>query len=253
MYVDTHAHLYYDDLDSQLDGVIERAEAAGVAQIVCVGTDLATSRQSITIAETYSGVFATVGVHPHDAKDAPEGYLAELEKLASHPKVVAMGEMGLDYFRNLSPQDVQRDIFRAQLMLAAELGLPAVIHNRDADKDLLDILRKVDHKRSVLHCFSSDVGMAEEAIGIGCVLSFTGNVTFGKNHTASVLTAVSMDRIMLETDCPFVAPVPNRGKLNEPSNIPYIAKRISEIKGTTVEEVAQITTASAREFFGLPA
>ena len=252
MYIDTHAHLYYDDLKNQLGDVVKRAEAAGVTQIICVGTDLPSSKTSISIAEKYNAVFATVGVHPHDAKDTPDDYLRQLRDLASHSKVVAMGEMGLDYFRDFSPRNVQKEVFQSQLALARELDLPAVIHNRDADEDILKILEEVRYERSVLHCFSSDTEMAGRAVSLGCFLSFTGNVTFGKNHTESVLLTTPLNRIMLETDCPFMTPVPNRGKLNEPANILHIAQWIAKVKRIDVSEVAESTTSTAQIFFDLP-
>lgn len=252
MYIDTHAHLYYDDLKNQLGDVVKRAEAAGVTQIICVGTDLPSSKTSISIAEKYNAVFATVGVHPHDAKDTPDDYLHQLRDLASHSKVVAMGEMGLDYFRDFSPRNVQKEVFQSQLALARELDLPAVIHNRDADEDILKILEEVRYERSVLHCFSSDTEMAGRAVSLGCFLSFTGNVTFGKNHTESVLLTTPLNRIMLETDCPFMTPVPNRGKLNEPANILHIAQWIAKVKRIDVSEVAESTTSTAQIFFDLP-
>ena len=252
MYIDTHAHLYYDDLKNQLGDVVKRAEAAGVTQIICVGTDLPSSKTSISIAEKYNAVFATVGVHPHDAKDTPDDYLHQLRDLAAHSKVVAMGEMGLDYFRDFSPRNVQKEVFQSQLALARELDLPAVIHNRDADEDILKILEEVRYERSVLHCFSSDTEMAGRAVSLGCFLSFTGNVTFGKNHTESVLLTTPLNRIMLETDCPFMTPVPNRGKLNEPANILHIAQWIAKVKRIDVSEVAESTTSTAQFFFDLP-
>ncbi|HHZ79855.1 MAG TPA: TatD family deoxyribonuclease [Candidatus Marinimicrobia bacterium] len=252
MYIDTHAHLYYDNLKNQLAKVVERAEAAGVTQIICVGTDLPSSETSISIAEKYDAVFATVGVHPHDAKDAPDDYLHQLRDLTSHSKVVAVGEMGLDYFRDFSPRNMQKEVFQSQLALARELDLPAVIHNRDADEDILKILEEVRYEKSVLHCFSSNTEMAGRAISLGCLLSFTGNVTFGKNHTESVLLTTPLNRIMLETDCPFMTPVPNRGKLNEPANILHIAQWIAKIKRINVSEVAESTTSTAQFFFNLP-
>ena len=252
MYIDTHAHLYYDNLKNQLAKVVERAEAAGVTQIICVGTDLPSSETSISIAEKYDAVFATVGVHPHDAKDAPDDYLHQLRDLTSHSKVVAVGEMGLDYFRDFSPRNVQKEVFQSQLALARELDLPAVIHNREADEDILKILEEVRYEKSVLHCFSSNTEMAGRAISLGCLLSFTGNVTFGKNHTESVLLTTPLNRIMLETDCPFMTPVPNRGKLNEPANILHIAQWIAKIKRIDVSEVAESTTSTAQFFFNLP-
>ncbi len=222
-------------------------------RIICVGTDLASSRTSISIAEQFDSVFATAGIHPHDAKDAPEDYLLQLREFLTHEKVVGVGEMGLDYFRNFSPPDLQRTIFQSQLELASELEMPAVIHNRDADKDLLQIIENVSPFQAVIHCFSSDFLIAKRALEAGCFLSFTGNVTFGKNSTEAVLKSTPVDRIMLETDCPFMTPVPHRGKVNEPSNIPYIGKRIAEIKEMEPIEIARITSATAQDFFGLPA
>jgi|TARA_Y100000034_G_scaffold4808_2_gene5571 TatD DNase family protein len=252
LYIDTHAHLTYDDLRTQLPDVIDRAHEAGVEAIICVGTDLASSRTSIEISEEFSSVFASVGVHPHDAKEAPDDYLDQLRELASHSKVVSIGEMGLDFYRNLSPKEIQRDVFKRQLYLAAELAMPAIVHNRDADEAVLEVLTAVRHSRFVVHCFSSDVEMARSVLDLGGIISFTGIVTFGKNTTKDVLRSVPLEAVMLETDCPFLAPVPNRGKLNEPANVSHIALKIAEIRGETLDLVAEGTTSTARSFFGLP-
>ena len=252
MFIDTHAHLYYDNLKSQLDDIVSRAQDANVNQILCVGTDISSSKASINIADQYPNIYATVGIHPHDAKDAETDYLSVIEDLVSHPKVVALGEMGLDYFRNLSPKAIQIEIFTSQLQLAKKLDLPAIVHDRDADEDILKILGEIDYQKTVIHCFSSDAKMAEDVLKLGGLISFTGIVTFGKNHTESVLNSISLKDIMLETDCPFLAPVPNRGKLNEPANIPHIAKRIAEIKNVELNEIAQITSGTARQFFNIP-
>jgi len=252
LFVDTHAHLTYDDLRAQLPDVIARAHDAGVEAVVCVGTDLVSSRSSIEISEEYPSVFASVGVHPHDAKDAPDDYLHQLRELASHPKVVAIGEMGLDFFRNLSPEEIQRAVFREQLELAAELAMPAIVHNRDSDKAVLEVLTFVRHRRFVVHCFSSDVKMAQSVLDLGGRISFTGIVTFDKDNTEDVLRGVPLEAVMLETDCPFLAPVPNRGRLNEPANIPHIASKIAEVRGESLDVIAEKTTLTSRSFFGLP-
>lgn len=252
MFIDTHAHLYYVDLKNQLDDVIRRAAEADVVQIICVGTDLESSRESIAIAEKYSNVFATVGVHPHDANDASSDFIEEIRELAKHTKVVAIGEMGLDFYRNLSPPEMQRTVFRQQLELAEELELPAVIHNREAHEALLTILEEIMPRRGVVHCFSSDVETAKEILNLGLKISFTGTITFVKNNSDSVLKYINLDDFMLETDCPFLAPVPNRGKLNEPANIMHIARRVAEIKGVSIEEVAENTSRNAQTFFSLP-
>lgn len=252
MFIDTHAHLYYVDLKNQLDDVIRRAAEADVVQIICVGTDLESSRESIAIAEKYSNVFATVGVHPHDANDASSDFIEEIRELAKHTKVVAIGEMGLDFYRNLSPPEMQRTVFRQQLELAEELELPAVIHNREAHEALLTILEEITPKRGVVHCFSSDLETAKEILNLGLKISFTGTITFVKNNSDSVLKYINLDDFMLETDCPFLAPVPNRGKLNEPANIMHIARRVAEMKGVSIKEVAENTSRNAQTFFSLP-
>ena len=254
MFVDTHAHLTYDDLRNQLDAIIKRAAEARVEKIICVGTDLSSSRQSISISEQYPQVFASVGIHPHDAQDAPSSYLNEIRDLASHPSVVAIGEIGLDFYRNLSPRPVQVEVFTNQLKLAHELDLPAIVHNRDADEHVIQVINSVGHKKGVLHCFSSDVAMARWAIEFGFLISFTGNVTFSKSLILEeVLKQVPLESVMLETDCPYLAPVPKRGKTNEPANIPYIADRIAEIVQAPVETVAEVTSSTSHRFFGLPA
>ena len=252
MFIDTHAHLYYERIHKQLDSVLNRANDAGVNTIVCIGTDLSSSRNSITIAESYPNIYATVGIHPHDAKDAPSDHLSQIRELASHPKVVAIGEMGLDFYRNFSPTDVQIDMFTKQLKLAKELELPAIVHNRDADEKVIEVIRKVGIHYGVGHCFSSNIEMAEKLFELGFHISFTGNITFENNNTEFVLKNVPLESIMLETDCPFLTPVPNRGKMNEPANIPYIASRVAEIKNVTKEKVAEVTTTTAINFFNLP-
>ncbi|MBA7662056.1 MAG: YchF/TatD family DNA exonuclease [Calditrichaeota bacterium] len=249
MLIDTHAHLFHKDYEGWLDEVLQRAEEAGVAAVICVGLDLPTSEQAIAIAETYPNIWATVGWHPHDAKDAPPDVLKRLETLAAHKKVVAIGEMGLDYVRNISPPEVQCSLFQGQLELARSLELPVVVHNRQADVDTLAIVETVGHLAGVLHCFASPPAIARLAISLGLYISFTGTVTFGKNHNEAVLRAVGLDRVMVETDSPYLAPVPHRGKTNEPAFVRHVAEKIAMICGTTLEEVARITTANARRLF----
>ena len=248
--IDTHAHLFYKDYQDRLDDVLQRAEAAGVGAVICVGLDLPTSEQAIAIAETYPNVWAAVGVHPHEAGDAPPDTLKRLEALAVHDKVVAIGETGLDYVRDISPPEVQRSLFQGQLELARSLELPVVVHNRQADVDTLAIVETVGHLAGVLHCFSSPPAIARLAISLGLYISFTGTVTFGKNHNEAVLRAVGLERVMVETDCPYLAPVPHRGKTNEPAFVRHVAEKVAGICGTTLKEAARITTANARRLFG---
>ena len=250
--IDTHAHLFYKDFAGQLDEVLDRARAAGVEAIICVGLDLASSETAIALAEKYPFIWATAGVHPHDAGEAPDGYLLQLEQLASHPRVVAIGEMGLDFYRNHSPAETQQRVFREQLELAKSLDLPVVVHNREADEALYAALTSARHSRGVVHCFSSAVPFARQILDFGLEISFTGTVTFGKNHNAAVLEAVGLGHVMVETDCPYLAPTPKRGKTNEPSYLRHTVAAIAEICGTTAEAVGEITTANARRLFGLP-
>ncbi|UCH62696.1 MAG: TatD family hydrolase [Fidelibacterota bacterium] len=250
--IDTHAHLFHEDYADRLDQVLQRAEETGIGAIICVGLDLPTSEQAVTIAETYPKVWAAVGIHPHDAEDAPPEALHNLESLATHNKVVAIGETGLDYVRNQSPPEVQRALFQGQLELARSLDLPVVVHNRRADDDLLATMQAAGHAKGVLHCFSSTPEFARIAIDFGFHISFTGTVTYGKNRNESVLKAVGLERVMVETDCPYLAPVPHRGKANEPAFVRHVAEKIAGICGTTLEEVTRTTTANAQELFRLP-
>ncbi len=214
-----------------------------------MGLDLPTSEQAITIAETSPNVWAAVGIHPHDAGDAPPDALQRLEELAAHEKVVAVGETGLDYVRDISPPEMQRALYQGQLELARSLDLPVIVHNRRADGDLLAIMQAVGHTKGVLHCFSSTPDFAQQALEFGFHLSFTGTVTYGRNRNEAVLKEVGLDRVMVETDCPYLAPVPHRGKTNEPAFVHYVADKVAGICGTTLEEVARITTANAQRLF----
>ncbi len=249
MLIDTHAHLFYEQYADQMDAVLARAAEAGVGAIICVGLDLETSRAAIALAERYPNMWATVGVHPHDAKDAPPDALERLAELARHPRVVAVGETGLDYYRNLSPPEVQRDLFRGQLALAGKLNLPVVVHNREADEDVLAELRRAGHEQGVVHCFSSAPEVARQVLELGFHISFTGTVTFGKNHNEAVLQEVGLERVMVETDCPYLSPVPRRGKTNEPAYLAYTAGKIGAICGLSLDEVARRTTATALGLF----
>ena len=253
MFIDTHAHLHFHNLYSQLDDVIQRAAENGIDKIICVGIDIESTKRCIAIVEKYPIVFAAAGIHPHNSKDAPEDFLDEIGKLVNHPKVVAIGETGLDFYRDLSPRPIQIDVFTRQLQLAKKLDLPVIVHNRNADREILNVVESVGHEKGVVHCFSSDVEMAKKVLELGFKISFTGSITFGNKAVMSVIKIVPLEDIMLETDCPFLAPVPKRGKLNEPANLPHIAARIAEIKSESVEKVAAITTANATNFFNLPA
>ena len=263
MFIDTHAHLCYPDFAEELPQVIERAQAAKVTQIVSIATDLEAARKTLDIAHRFEPVYAAVGLHPGEVPKVTLCDMKELAQLATEPKVVAIGETGLDYYREAKDdaalQQQQKDLFWAQLELSKERHLPVVIHNRAAERDILEILRA--HAESlpkewrpwgVMHCFSGDEKFAFDCIEIGLLISYTGILTF-KNATAlrDVAKKVSLDSVMLETDAPYLAPVPYRGKRNEPAYVPLIAEVLARVKGLTVEEVAQATTANAQRLFRL--
>jgi len=259
--VDTHAHLDFSKFDTDRPAVVERARAAGVATIVNVGTDLVSSRRAVDLANEYEAVYAAVGVHPHGAKKLDGETLGELRELAQRPKVVAIGEIGLDYYRNLSPPEAQRRAFQAQLAWAAKLGKPVIIHDRDAHDEILEALTKwaagLDNpglagRLGVLHTFSGDLEMAERAIDLGFYISISGPVTYqNARQLPEIVRALPLDRLLVETDCPFLAPEPYRGKRNEPAYTRLVAECIAELKGVSFDHLARATTANARRLFGL--
>jgi len=264
MFIDTHAHLCYPDFAEDLPPLIERAQAAQVTQIVSIATDLESARRTLDIACQFEGVYAAVGLHPGEVPKVALCDMKELALLAAEPKVVAIGETGLDYFReaqtDLALRQQQTDLFWAQLELAKQRHLPVVIHNRSAEQDILEVLRahaeglpKEWRPWGVMHCFSGSEKFAFDCIEIGLLISYTGILTF-KNAASlrEVARKVSLDCAMLETDAPYLAPVPNRGKRNEPAYVPLIAQVLAELKGVNVEEIAQATTENARRLFHLP-
>lgn len=254
---DTHAHLADPRLLPEVRGVVERAEAAGVQRILAVGVDVPSSAASVGLAERFPSVWAAVGVHPHEVGSFDGGALADLRRLAAHPKVVAVGEIGLDYVRNLAPRDVQQTSFLEQLALAAELDLPVVVHNRDADADVLRLIGSVERgprllvRAGVLHCFSGGPDLAQEAIRQGFFLSFAGNLTFprarGLRRTAAILPG---DWLLVETDSPELAPVPLRGRTNQPANLSLVAQALADARGVAGDAIAATTYANAGRLFG---
>jgi len=255
MFVDTHAHLSFTDFAGDLPATVARATAAGVTRVVSVATDLADARRVLTIAGQYPGVFAAVGLHPNHIPDSWRAELQELASLAVHPKVVAIGETGLDYFRSRDHAAAQKEMFQAHIDLARQRRLPVIIHCRAADADTLAMVRKnVPDWRpwGVMHCFAGNTQTALECVELGLLISFTGILTF-KNADAlrEVAVAVPLENILLETDSPYLAPIPQRGQRNEPAFIPHIADALAQLKGVPVEEVARVTTANAERLFGL--
>jgi TatD DNase family protein len=254
MFIDTHAHLFFENFKDDVDEVIQRAKDNNVDFIVVPATDLKTAKEAIELAEKYEQIYATVGVHPHDTNDWNENLIADIEALAKHPKVVAIGEIGLDYYYDFSPQDQQIKAFKSQLDLAIKLKLPVVIHNRDSDEDMMDIISPYcgTGLKAQFHCFNSSLEDAIEYMKMNHFISFTGNITHKKNDSLrDILKHIDLNHIMLETDSPFMTPVPFRGKRNEPSYVSYVAKQIADVHKISVEEVGRITSLNAFRFFGI--
>lgn len=248
--IDTHAHL--DALEDDPADVIARAAEAGVGRILTVGTTPAGCRHALELADAYEGVFAVLGIHPHEAGAATDADVAEVRELLGHPKAVAVGETGLDWFRDYAPPDAQRRLFDRMLELAAELGKPAVIHTRAADADTAAVLAGFDG-RVVLHCFSSP-HLLEPARERGWYVSFAGNATFPKAVDLRLAaTQVAADRILAETDCPYLAPQPVRGRRNEPAYVVHTLAALAQSRGETPEELERLIDANATACFGLPA
>jgi TatD DNase family protein len=253
--IDTHAHLDSAQFDADREEVIARARENGVSHIVTVGCDLESSGRSIDIAKAHPGIYASVGIHPHDAGQATDEGLESLRRfIREEEKIVAVGEIGLDFYRDRSPRDVQRQAFRRQIRLALEFGLPVIVHDREAHDEVLQILREEEAAAvgGVLHCFSGDTSMARACIELGFHISFPGTITYPKNEAArEVVRNIPVDHMLVETDCPYLAPQGRRGKRNEPAFVRHTAEMIAEVKGLTVEDVARITTLNAYHLFGI--
>jgi len=249
--IDSHAHLDFPQFDDDREAVIERAREAGLVAILNAGTSLESSRAALTLAERHDFIYAAVGVHPHDADTLTPDVLSALRALARHPKAVAIGEIGLDYYRDLSPRPVQRRAFGDQLALASELALPVVIHSREAHQDVLAALQGWEGT-GVLHSYSAGPERLEEALALGFFISISGPVTFRKaNLLRTVAAMVPLERLLVETDCPYLTPEPHRGRRNEPAYVRYVARAIAAARGTSEQAVAQVTTDSACRLFGM--
>ena len=254
MFIDTHAHLFFENFKEDVDDVINRAKENGVDYIVVPATDIKTAKEAIKLAEKYEQIYATVGIHPHDTKDWNESLIFEIEELSKHPKVVAIGEIGLDYYYDFSPQDQQIKAFKSQLELAIKIQLPVVIHNRDSDGDMMDIIQSYcgTGLKGQFHCYNGSLNDALEFMKMNHFISFTGNITYKKSDSLrELLKHIDLNHLMLETDSPFMTPVPFRGKRNEPSNVTYVAKQIADIHKISIEEVGRITSLNAFRFFGI--
>ena len=252
MLTDTHCHLFYDDMKNDLPAVLDRAAELGVNRFICVATNMEDARDCLLLSETYDNVFASAGVHPHDAKDVTEDYIEQIYDLMTFDSMVAVGEMGLDYFRNISDPVTQIRVFREQMSIAQEMDKPVIFHNRNADEDTIKVLSEFSDVIGVAHCFSSNLETATAFLDMGYYISFAGNLTFKNSHLPEVAKEVPLDKILVETDCPYLSPVPFRGKPNEPGRTRFVAEKLADIHKVPLKVVAEKTTANATELFGLP-
>lgn len=261
MFIDSHCHLFYPDFNDDLPAVIERAQNAGVVYFVVPATNHETAEQAVALSEKYSSIFVAVGFHPLDLKEYTDERLKRIEELTSHPKVVAIGEIGIDYFYDTSPREYQKEIFSHQIELAIKKNLPIIVHTRDSVQDAIDIASrysqanpdwKKEGKKGVFHCFTGDARQAKTLFEHRFLVSYPGPITFKKSTLPEVVKEIGLGNIMVETDSPFLTPVPHRGKRNEPSYIPLIAQKIAETLGVSIDEVGDKTTANAIDLFDLP-
>ncbi|GLJ04424.1 TatD family hydrolase [Bacillus sp. YKCMOAS1] len=252
MLFDTHAHLNAEQYKEDLEQVIERAKSEKVEKIVVVGFDRPTITRAMELIEEYDFIYAAIGWHPVDAIDMTDEDLAWIKDLSQHEKVVAIGEMGLDYYWDKSPKDVQKEVFRRQIALAKEVNLPIVIHNRDATEDVVMILKEEGAAEvgGIMHCFTGSLETAKVCMDMNFYISFGGPVTFkNAKKPKEVVKEIPSDRLLIETDCPYLTPVPFRGKRNEPSYVKYIAEQIAELREISFEELAELTTKNAKKVF----
>lgn len=250
--IDSHAHLQDEAFAGELEQVLERAQQAGLEKIICVGYDYETSVQALDIARRYSQVYAVVGVHPHDASTLTPDIVEKLYQLARQPKVVAIGEIGLDFYRDLSPRDRQQAAFVEQIKIARELYLPVVIHDRDAHQEVLDIIKreKAGKNGGVMHCYSGHLPLAVELMKEGFYISLAGPLTYkNARKTQEVAARVPLDRLLVETDCPYLSPEPFRGKRNEPARVKYMAEKVAELRHKDLEEIAYLTNLNTMNVF----
>ena len=249
---DTHAHLLSEKFDEDRDALIAALPGRGLTGVIEVGTDLETSGRAVQLAAEVDYIHAAIGVHPHDAAEAPIDYIERLAELAAQPEVVAIGEIGLDYYYDFSPRDVQCKVFDRQLELAQKLNLPVIIHMRESTQDTLALLREHKGLSGVMHCFSGSAETAEICLDMGLHISFTGSVTFKNARKVEQAAAVvPLDRLMAETDCPYLSPEPVRGKRNDPSNVRFVLEKLAAIKDISMDEMCEANINNAKGLFGI--
>ena len=250
MFIDTHCHLDFPEFNQDREEVIDNAVKSGIDYIINIGSSLKSSEASLELARKYEFIYAAIGVHPHEADSFDDKIYSSIKELARQDKVVAIGEIGLDYFRNYSKAENQKPLFVSLVSLSKDLGLPLVIHSRKAQSDTLSILKKAMPLRAVVHCFSGDEDFLKECLELGFLVSFTCNITYKKGQNLRDMVKLApVERILLETDAPYLSPEGLRGRRNDPLNVRYVANEIAGIKEISVDEVARITTDNAKTFF----
>lgn len=249
-FFESHAHLYFEDFDTDRQELIEQLLSSDIEGILNAGVDLATSEQCITLADKYDRIYAACGFHPNDVAEHDIKDLEILKTLIQHPKVVAIGETGIDLYRDRAPVDIQRKFFIRQLEIALENDIPVIVHSRSAEEQTLDVIDQVSPKyNGVFHCYAGGIDTAFKLIEKGFYISFTGNITYKNNDRERVVKEIPLESVLLETDSPFLTPVPFRGKRNDPGKLKFIAEKIAQIKEITVQEVARITTENSKKLF----
>ena len=250
--IDSHCHIDFRDFDHDREEVIVQASEFGVDRLINIGADIESTRKSFQLATQYENIYCTVGIHPHDAKTLTDDFMGEMEKMTEHRKVVGIGEIGLDYYRDLSPRDIQKEAFIRQLDLAEKLDLPVVIHVREAMADALDIVKPyVGRVGGVFHCFPGTVEEARRVIAMGYMVSVNGVMTYKNSKMAAIGEEIDLEHILIETDAPYLTPVPHRGKRNVPAYVKHVCTKLAELRGITFEEVDKITTRNAEKLFRL--
>jgi TatD DNase family protein len=251
MLTDSHCHLFYDEIFQDIDNILIRSKDLGVNRFICVGTNINDSLLSLDISEKFESVYCSAGIHPHDAQNVDKDYIQQIELMMKSKKMIAIGEIGLDYFRNISSKKSQIKVFNELLQLADNINKPVIFHNRNADEDIIDILSSYPNVIGVSHCFSSSLSTAKKLLDLGYYISFSGNLTFKKSKLPSVAKYLPLDRLLVETDSPYLSPEPFRGKPNEPGRVRYVAEKLAEIHNISFESIAEQTTKNINKLFSI--
>jgi len=251
MLTDSHCHLFYDEIFQDIDNILIRSKNLGVNRFICVGTNINDSLLSLDISEKFENVYCSAGIHPHDSQNVDKDYIQQIELMMRSKKMIAIGEIGLDYFRNISSKKSQIKVFNELLQLADNINKPIIFHNREADQDIIDILSSYPNVIGVSHCFSSTLSTAKKLLDLGYYISFSGNLTFNNSNLPSVAKYLPLDRLLVETDSPYLSPEPFRGKPNEPGRTRYVAEKLAEIHNISFESIAEQTTKNINKLFSI--